>query len=354
MEKLSAKRRGILALAAGFILASCGESHLPWTGKRYFSMDTWVSVQTSAAKDSGLDEAFLAKENDAIGAIFDQVNNYADATAPHDVVSVYDINKAEAPIEIGEGLHQLLSFSLRMQQETAGYFNPLCGALADLWKWGLRHARTDGTNRIPDPQIPVEADIDEALISLRNSSLILGERNGKKTAFLSRPSGRELTRAKLDLGGIAKGYAAEIARKKLKEDGVRHYLVNGGNSSILFGENIAKDGYFSMGWAEDLPGYRINAKNVVVGTSSVSVQGQEIDGVVYSHIVNPFTGEAAPALTGVTLLGSDAGILDALSTALIWAPEGKREELERKFDLKAVYYKDKQVIANHDFPLLAQ
>ena len=107
-----------------------------------------------------------------------------------------------------------------------------------------------------------------------------------------------------------------------------------------------------MGWTVDLPGYHVEVKDCIVGTSSMTVQGSEIDGRLYSHIVNPFTGEASPDITGVTILGKDAGILDALTTALMWAPEDVRAKLEKAYDLKAVYYKDKAVVANHDFPLI--
>lgn len=360
MKNAKTASKKLLVLGAVFLLASCGENSLSWSGSRYYSMDTWFTVQSSDDGSLKADSSALEAENDKIGAIFDSVYYCADGERKHDVVSVYDVNRATSPIEVSEQLYDLLQFSCKMQEATDGYFNPLCGNLASLWKKALRNIMVDENgypvtdalgNPIYDPYIPEQGDINACLQEIRNSRIALSEKDGKKYAYVS-VKDDTLGRAKIDLGGIAKGYAVELANQQFLKDGYKHYLINGGNSSIAFGQNIANEGKFRMGWTVDLPGYHVEVKDCIVGTSSMTVQGSEIDGRLYSHIVNPFTGEASPDITGVTILGKDAGILDALTTALMWAPEEVRAKLEKAYDLKAVYYKDKAVVANHDFPLI--
>ncbi len=325
MKKALAKKGVLLILMPGFLL-SCSSSYQ----KVVFAMNTSIGCQAKVENEDQIDDVL---------SVFTEIDNYSDATYPrYQTVGVYNINTSTSPVEIGEGLYELLSFALEMQKITKGYFNPLCLGLDDLWKNSL-HPDKEGV----EASLPSEEDIQTEVAKISNTSLKLEKNGDVYTAFLE-TGDASLGRASLDLGGIAKGYAAKKAKEKAESYGWKNYYINGGSSTMVLGEAEQNDGYFTIAWKEDIPGKKMNAKSTCLSTSSMTVQGVEIEGKMYSHLINPFTGEASPSITGVTLLGDDPGMLDAFSTALIWMSEEERIALEESYGLKAVYYKDGTVL----------
>ena len=325
MKKGVAKKGIPLILMAPFLL-SCSSSYQKVT----FAMDTSISCQAKVEDESQIDDVL---------SCFEEVERYADATLHHyQVVGIYDINNATSPIEIGKDLYELLSFALEMQEATKGYFNPLCLGLDSLWKNSL-HPNKEGAVAF----IPSNEDIQAEVKKISNTSLKLENKEGAYTAFLETKDS-SIGRASLDLGGIAKGYAAKKAKEKAQSYGWKNYYINGGNSTMILGEAEQNEGYFSIAWKEDIPNKKMKIKNTCLSTSSVTVQGVEIEGKMYSHLINPFTGEASPSITGVTLLGENPAMLDAFSTALMWMSEEERLSLEKEYNFKAVYYKDGTVL----------
>ena len=106
-------------------------------------------------------------------------------------------------------LEAVLSFGQRLSQQTDGAFDMTVGPLTRLWRHSRRHNKLPTKNRLR-----------QALDATGHSNLILDSRN--KRARLKRPSMR------LDLGGIAKGYAVDEALATLKQLGITIALVNGG------------------------------------------------------------------------------------------------------------------------------
>lgn len=326
MKKAYAKK-GILLLLPSFLLSCASETSYQ---KVTFAMNTSIACLAKTKDESELDEVLSS---------FEEVELYSDATMHHyQVTGIYDINRSSSPVEIGEELYELLSFALEMQEATKGYFNPLCLGLDELWKSCLHPEKEGQSAYLPD-----EEDIEAEVAKIANTSLKLEKKDKTYTAFLETKDS-SLGRASLDLGGIAKGYAARKAKEKASSFQWKNYYINGGNSTMVLGEAEQNEGYFSIAWKDDLPNKKMKVKNVCLSTSSLTVQGEEIEGRMYSHIVNPFTGEASPSITGVTLLGEDAALLDAFSTALMWMSEEERLALEKEYGIKAVYYKDGVVL----------
>ncbi len=328
LPMLSKDARFLKFLAPLTLLFSCaGKTTL---SKSVFAMDTQISVQAVTDSESDLDYVLSA---------FEEIDAIADANYPHyQSVCVYDINKATSPISISKELYDLLRFSLEMEKETEGYFNPLCYGLSSLWKDALHPAQAGES-----PSLPSASSIEEELKKIDNTSLALSEQDGAYYAYLQ-VKDATIGKAGIDLGGIAKGYATSIAKARAEEKSLTHYFVNAGSSSMVFGEKQDGDGCYSVSWREDLPGKTLRIKNACLSTSSITTQGVEVSGKIYSHIVNPFTGEASPSFTGVTLKGDDAGKLDAYTTALMWVEPSRRAEFEKKWGVYGVYYKDGVII----------
>ena len=311
-----------------FLLLSCSSS-------KTYSDETYACSARIVCQAETKEESELKE----ILSCFDDIGEISDSYYSHNgVIGVYDVNNATSPIAISEGLHDLLSFSLRMEKITEGYFSPLCFGLSSLWKSSL-----DPEEEETVPALPSESSIEKEVAKIKNTTLVLGNEDGIYTAYLQQKD-PFIGKALIDLGGIAKGYAAKEAKKKAESLGWKNYYVNAGSSTLVLGEANKNDGYYSLSWDKDLPDKRMKAKNVCVSTSSISVQGVEIGGKTYSHIVNPFSGEASPNITGVTLLGEDPALLDAFSTAFMWMGEKKRNSLIEEYHIQAIFYKDGAVL----------
>ena len=314
-----------------FFLASCAPS-LTIYQKTYFAMDTTVDV-TIHASPSSVDPTA------EIGAIFSRYDALADPNnAIKDVVNVYALNHSNEPLKVSDELFELLEFSMDMKEKTGGFVSPLMGNLSNLWKDAL-HPKEG------DPHVPSQADIQKAIEEMNATSLLFNAEN--KTI-------QRLGEGKIDLGAFAKGFALKKAKEVIEERGYSIYLVNAGTSSILLGEKDAQGNAYRVGFT-DVPGIHTRLKNTAIGTSGVNPQAVEVDGVVYSHIVNPFTGDAHLDIAGVSLVGSDPAVLDALSTAfLVMGYKDHRSEIDalsEEYGLSYLFYDEKGILLNKGITL---
>ena len=132
---------------------------------------------------------------------------------------------------------------------------------------------------------------------------------------------------KVDLGAISKGYATQKVYEYIDNLGISNYSISSGTSSIVLGENQnrAEENFvFYVSLANpyqteilDKDTYgTVKVKNISVTTSGNYEQYVLYDGNRYHHIVSPFEKMPMQYYHTVTILGQDAGLLDALSTAL--------------------------------------
>ena len=131
---------------------------------------------------------------------------------------------------------------------------------------------------------------------------------------------------RLDLGGIAKGYAVDEALKVLRARGIDRALV-GGDGDIVVGEPPPGKPGWRIGMATlDVPNAPTNRyvllKQAAISTSGDLSQRLEIGGVRYSHIVNPHTGLGVTDHSLVTVIARDSTTADSLATAVsVLGPE---------------------------------
>ena len=123
----------------------------------------------------------------------------------------------------------------------------------------------------------------------------------------------------LDLGGIAKGYAADEAMAVLKEHGISRSLVAAGGDIAVGAPPPGMDGWvIAIAQLEsvDAPLSRyLLLHDAAVSTSGDANQNVEIGGVRYSHIVDPRTGLALTGRSSVTVVAPDCTTSDGLATA---------------------------------------
>jgi thiamine biosynthesis lipoprotein len=213
---------------------------------------------------------------------------------------------------IGRDLATVLSLSEEISRASQAAFDVTIGPLTKLWRRARRW------KELPEP-----AAIAQARASVGYEFLRLDSR--AKTAQLLRPNMR------LDLGGIAKGYAAEEAVKTVKARGIADVLVRAS------GDIVAGDAP-PDGSAEEHRGWRIGIApldpdekptrflvltNRAVSTSGDARQHLVVAGRRYSHIIDPRTGQPVSGRSSVTVVAPHGMLADSLATAAsVLGPEG--------------------------------
>ncbi|MGK0186909.1 MAG: thiamine biosynthesis lipoprotein [Verrucomicrobiales bacterium] len=201
---------------------------------------------------------------------------------------------------VSEDLGKVLGFSQKLSAETKGAFDITIGPLVKLW----RQARKTGV--MPD---------DDLLKETRQHvgySLIRWD-NERRTATLTSPS------MSLDLGGVAKGFAIDEMYATIRDKfGITRMLIDGGGD-VLAGDPPPDRASWNVAVRnpgnEDSP-WIVPLANASLATSGDLHQFVEIDGVRYSHIVNPATGMGLTDRLQVSIIARTGMEADALASAV--------------------------------------
>ena len=203
------------------------------------------------------------------------------------------------PTRVSPELFEILQESQRVAQETDGAFDITVGPLVRAW----RAARKSKV-------LPTEQEIAEMRKSIGWQKLRLDAR--KQTVTLLAPH------MQLDLGGIAKGYAADQALAVMRRMGITRALV-AASGDIAIGDAPPgrtgwKVGIEQLGGAPGELARSIFLHNAGISTSGGTEQYVEINGVRYSHIIDPATGLGMTNRIQTTVIGPNATITDGLDT----------------------------------------
>ena len=211
-------------------------------------------------------------------------------------------NAGIRPVAVSGELITVLRRALFFADITDGAFNPAIGPLVKLWGIGAEKAR-----------LPEEHEIAAALPLTNHRDVEVDEAN--RTVFLKHEG------MSLDLGGIAKGYAADELAGILKEAGVRRAVIDLGGNIYAHGSKTAKQKW-RIGIQNPLSprGEYLaveEAADKTLVTSGVYERFFEKDGIRYHHILDPKTGYPADSgLLSVTVIAESSLDADALSTSL--------------------------------------
>lgn len=281
-----------------------------------FYFDTYTETRLYEGTKEDLNE---------INRIFSKIDKLTDNFRERDLNNVYKINNSTESVQVEPELYEVLQASFCDCLDPLNYYNPLIGSLSKKWK-----------NSLENKGILDQTTIDLELAKMASTSVQFLEENFvKKTG-----------EAEIDLGAVAKGYALDKVKQYLDSKNYTKYLVDAGSSSILLGEkNGGKNFKIKV---SNLDNTYLNLKNCFISTSSYDKQAVEIDGVNYSHIINPITGSAINENDAVIVI-SDKGYLgDILSTAFINESIDSIKELEKHFEVKTIVIKDKAMVYKNE------
>ncbi|MGV3532441.1 MAG: FAD:protein FMN transferase [Chthoniobacteraceae bacterium] len=204
-------------------------------------------------------------------------------------------------------LWTVLERSQQLAERTGGAFDITVGPLVNVWRYARRK------HELPRPDLLAQMHQRTGFRSLHLDP-------STKSATLLLPDMR------LDLGGIAKGFAVDQALAVLREKGFPRAFV-AGSGDMAFGEPPPGE----RGWRIEVgrieekyapPAEVLELANCAIATSGDVFQYVEIDGVRYSHIVNPWTGVGLTDHSLVTIIARDGITADSLATAVsVLGPE---------------------------------
>ena len=266
-----------------------------------------------------------AQGNAAIEAVMDEMRRI-DALMSHykpdSELSLINQRAAQEPVQVDPELFDLIRLSTHFSQLTDGAFDITYASVGYLYNYPL-HVH------------PTEEQIKAALPAVNWRYLVFDAEH--HTIRFGRPGMR------IDLGGIAKGYAVDRGVAVLKAHGIIHAIVTAGGDSRLLGDHRGRPWLVSIAHPDephnpDKVVTRIPLIDCAVSTSGDYERYFDEDGVRYHHIIDPHTGHSATRVRSATIIGPTATQTDGLSkTAFVLGPEKALEIIERLADFDAVF-----------------
>jgi len=233
-------------------------------------------------------------------------------------------SKGEA-VEANEEIIEMIRRSQQLETATDGRFNPSIGALVGLWGF-----HTSEYPILGPP--PAREDID-TLLETSPSSLDI-RIDGLKLQS-DNPA------VQLDFGGIAKGYAIDIACDMLRSQGIENAIVNAGGDLRAIGSHGERPWKIAVrSPAGGIIGSLDTGEDEAIFTSGNYERFRQENEQRYPHILDPRTGWPVTELASVTVITSEGLVADAAATAITVAGLLEWEELARTLGLDQVMLVD--------------
>lgn len=220
------------------------------------------------------------------------------------------VNGVHQTVQVDEKIMELLVYAKELYTVTEGKMNIAMGSVLSIW----HQYRTAGLEDPENAALPPMDKLEEAAQHTDIQQMILDEENS--TVYLADPA------MSLDVGAIAKGYATEQVALYLEGKGITGWILNvGGNVRCVGGRPdgepwaVGIENPDTENTAQPYIAYlHLNGKSLV--TSGSYQRYYTVDGVRYHHIIDPATLMPGTNYRSVSVLCTDSGRADALSTAL--------------------------------------
>ncbi len=287
----------------------------------FFSLDTVIDV-----KYGGENRALERK----IKSEFDRIYKKFSPSFRESII--YKINNRRgSEIKIDKETLYLIKESLKFYKESSKVFDITVKPLLDIW--GFENEKK---------KVPSKKEIVKTL------KYVSSERINLKGDKIVLPSG-----FKIDLGGIAKGYAVDRAAKIFKKSGITNFLINAGGDLIARGVNDrGKPWIIGIQHPRKSGVIKIfRVENRAVATSGDYQRYFVSDGIRYCHILSPFIGYPFRKWVSMTVVAEKCITADALSTAFFGMDVNSIKKTINKYFKDVKFYgikPDMSVYTNFD------
>jgi thiamine biosynthesis lipoprotein len=242
--------------------------------------------------------------NGAFEAAFARIAKLNEILSDYDPDSELSRLSKAAPtsshVPVSDDLWRVLQAAQALSARSGGAFDVTMGPYVRLWR------RSKRQKELPSPQ-----RLTEARAAVGYEKLRLDDQHQTVQLLAAH--------MRLDLGGIAMGYAVDEALKVLRDRGITRALIDASGDIGVSDPPPGKNGW-TIGVvplsAAGTPTREIVLANAAVTTSGDAFQHVTIDGTRYSHIVDPRTGLGLTDRSGVTVIAPDCMTADSMATAV--------------------------------------
>jgi thiamine biosynthesis lipoprotein len=310
---LTAHRTRTAAAWLALALFAALPARAEWYHRDEAIMGTRVEVQLWSD-----DPDLAVRAIDAVMAEMHRTDALMSTYKPESQLSQVNAHAYERPVQVDADIIDVVSKAQRYSELSDGAFDITYASVGYLYDYRERRH-------------PSDAQIAAALPGVDYRSLQVAPET--RTIRFLKPGMR------IDLGGIAKGWAVDRSIETLREMGIRHAMVNAGGDTALLGDRRGKP------WIVGIRDPRIEGRIVAripLQDEAISTSGDyeryfEEDGVRYHHILVPGTGKSPGEVRSVTIVGANATHTDGLTkTVFILGVERGMEFVRRVGDVEAV------------------
>ncbi|MEW6109851.1 MAG: FAD:protein FMN transferase [Nitrospirota bacterium] len=295
---------------------SCSANKQATYRKSKTLMDTFVTItvvsDSKEKAETSIDNAFTVMER-----FGNRINFFSEESE----LSLINKNAGVKEVKVSPETLDLIENAVYVSEKSGGAFDPTIGPLIKLW---------DFYKKIKPSYTEISG-----VLHLVNYKNIVIDRNGS-TVFLKRKG------MLLDLGGIAKGYAADMAVADLKRNGIQAGIVAIAGDIKTFGAkpdgnpwNIGIRNPRQKSESDEVIA-KIKLSDMAISTSGDYERYFLQDGKRYHHLLVPRTGRPADCCRSVSIIADKGAFADAFSTAVFILGPEKGLELVQKLGMDAV------------------
>jgi thiamine biosynthesis lipoprotein len=313
------KRIAIMLIAVGMLgLTGCERQVTVQKTEPIMGTDVTVTVVAPSAKEG---EAAIDAAMDEIRRLDRMMSLYKEESE----ITRVNLAAGEHSVTVSPEMITVVEHAQRASELSGGAFDVTIGPLVVLWQM-----------RLKEGAVPSDKEV-KAVLPRVNYKDVLIDKKGS-SIFLTRKG------MIMDLGGVAKGYAADRAAEVLRKQGITNALVA-----------VAGD-IRAMGTREDGKPWRIGVQHpreagkllatLELSDRSISTSGDYerftiINKERYHHILDPRTGKPSAGVESVTIIGDQGAVIDPLTTALFILSPEKGMQIVKDLGCEAIFVDDK-------------
>ncbi|HAG04636.1 MAG TPA: FAD:protein FMN transferase [Lachnospiraceae bacterium] len=341
LKKCLSKKYLCVVLSIFFLFGCVGKNDQKTLNKysaEYFDLFDTYSQFTALCASKEEFESLSERLHERLLTLNKEFDIYNEYEGMNNLKTVND-NAGIAPVKVSGDIMELVEFGKEAYTQTNGKINIALGNVLGIW----HNYREDALNGVKTA-VPTENELKEASKFCDIDSIIIDK--SASTIYTDNCNTR------IDVGAVAKGFAADKAKEFLENEGVGAALLNlGGNVIAINDENKPtwKIGIENPDLSQNYIDTFDTANSTVV-TSGNYQRFYECDGQRYHHIIDPDTLYPADNNIAVTVKGSSSAVSDMLSTAIFILPRKEGEELARKYGYAVLWIeKNGAVVKTKDF-----
>ena len=317
-------RTFLILLLCLALLSGCSVTRISETEQSGYFMDafdTFIQVVGYADSEAQFD-AWVEEAHQRFLHYHARYDRFYEHSGINNICTI-NKNAGVAPVQVDDEILDLLEFAVDCYNRTGGMVNVCMGAVTDIWHNYMKMYSLDSS----DAELPPENLLREAAKHCNIEDLVIDRAAG--TVFLKDP------KMLLDVGAIAKGYAAQRVADALYDMGFHHFAISaGGNIVTKDAPRNGKTNAWSIGITDPFDTNKsldsLYLTNISLVTSGDYQRFYMVGDRRVHHLTDPRTLYPADLYRAVTVLCADSGLADAASTAMFLLEREAGEALAEK------------------------